>query len=109
MPIPVTKIDPQNVQARINLGVTYMKEEMYSSAILEFKKAIEFDSQNPLAYKHLGVAYYQQGHYREAMENLQKAIEFDPQNVNLRSGLDLIQKQIAEGNSKDGEFIEFLE
>ncbi|MRS04674.1 tetratricopeptide repeat protein, partial [bacterium] len=59
-------------------GNSFLDQDKYSEAEIEFKMAIEKDGSKPLYYNSLGVAITRQGRYEEAKPLFQKAIGMHP-------------------------------
>ncbi len=59
-------------------GLTYLNQNQYAQAIIQFQNAIELDSQFKEAHCNLAVAYIEQGSYEQAIPPLQEATRIDP-------------------------------
>ncbi|MDW7651993.1 MAG: tetratricopeptide repeat protein [Bacillota bacterium] len=68
--------NPNDEQARINLGWLYYNAGNYTDAIKEFEAAIKLDTGNPVAYYNLGLAYIELGQLKVAEEQLQKSLQY---------------------------------
>ncbi len=69
-------LDPDNVQARFNLGVAYQLRERYGEAIVEFQKVLQVEDV-PRAHVMLGATYVMQGRYKDAIAELRDVVFFD--------------------------------
>ena len=58
---------PENVNARNNLGLSYFENKEYKQALLEFNKAIELDVANPTLFLNRGIVYYHMGEHTTAI------------------------------------------
>ena len=70
-------------------GLTYLNQNQYAKAIVQFQKAIDFDLNFKDAYCNLAVAYIEQGSYEKAIPHLQKAIYTDPDFIEARFNLSI--------------------
>ena len=77
----VLEIDPNNVDALINLGYFSSKSGQYDKAIERFKQVIEIDPEYSDVYLYLSDVYLQMGNYEEAARYLElfKPFVEDPQ------------------------------
>ena len=71
-------LNPDYVDAHLDLGIVYGQEERGEEAILEFKKAIEINPYYEKCYNNLGIIYQKQGRTEEAISEFKKAIKVDP-------------------------------
>ena len=85
------RLDPDLLQARINLASVYILAEEYAKAIEQLSIAIE---QNPAyipAYGNLGIVYLRTGDVEKARRMFEKILELDPQNQQARSFLNQLR------------------
>lgn len=76
-------------------GDQYLKQQLYSQALLAYEEALRMDQNNFYAWNGKGTALYNQGNYRRALEAYQRATEIDPNNavVWVSAGLTLNRLQ----------------
>lgn len=60
------------------VGLTYLNEDKYQMAFVQFQKALQLDPDNKNATNSLGRVYYQLEDYEKAKELFQKAVYLDP-------------------------------
>ncbi len=77
----LNSIDPDNLDAHLNLGIVYFKLRDLQKAEQHFLKVIEGQPDNSTAYAHLGSIYSELGRHQEAISMFEKAIEYDPDNA----------------------------
>ncbi len=85
------EINPNNVDAYLNLGFTYRMREMFKEAEDAYKKAIELDPNYTKAHFELGSFYYVQKRYDEATEMFNKALELNPRHKEAQRWLNEIE------------------
>ena len=72
------QMDPDRMEAYLNLGVVYYKVGKYSDAIEILKQALSVNPYVLPAYNKLGTAYIIRGAYSMAIDTFRKAAEIDP-------------------------------
>ena len=75
------ELDPYLAGARHNLGVAYLRKELYDEAISAFGKVLEIQPDDVLAQMNLGLAYRGKRLYKEAISLLKKVTESNPQDA----------------------------
>jgi len=70
-----------------NLGVIYLKQKNYNSAIEVLKKSLSLISNIPETHSNLGVAFLTSGHVDEATKEFNEAIRLNPYNARSYSNL----------------------
>lgn len=83
-------LEPQNPYAHKDLGVLYLKMNMYDWAVDEMQEAINLDSSVSEFYYSLGVANVMLGEIEEAKKALLKAVELDSNDANAMAYLGYI-------------------
>jgi tetratricopeptide (TPR) repeat protein len=84
------KLNPNLMEAYINLGAIYVDKKDYDKAIQQFKKVVELNYFNAKAHYNLGMVYVYQGDKDKAEEELKILKSFG-------SGLaDNLQKKMVE-------------
>jgi Tfp pilus assembly protein PilF len=74
----VLEIDPASVQARINMGNYYAKENQPAEAQKWFAEAVEADPQNYLTHIGLGIQSMRLGQLDKGIEHVTKAVVLKP-------------------------------
>ncbi len=74
-------------------GLSYLDDNQYDNAIIEFERAISIDSQCKEAYCNLGVAYFNLHNLAYAEEAALKALNIDPSYGDARRLLNTIREQ----------------
>ena len=69
----VLELAPQDIGARVNLGVIFMREQNWPRALEYFAEAEHLAPQVPGIHLNLGLLYYRQGKYRAAIPEFQAA------------------------------------
>lgn len=72
------KLDPDNKEARKNLGITYSWDQRHDDAIGVFKELISAYPDYVDAYRHLVLIYNMLGMYKEAVEYGEKSLKIYP-------------------------------
>jgi tetratricopeptide (TPR) repeat protein len=72
------QIDPNYIEARLNLGFVYETNGDTDKAIEQYRKAIQINPSFAKAYNNLGVSLLKQDKTDEAIQNIQKALQLDP-------------------------------
>jgi type IV pilus assembly protein PilF len=80
-----TEIRSTDRLAEINtqLGVEYMKDGKYETALKKLQKALEIDSNYARAYDVLGLLYARLGETENAEENFKRALQLAPQDSSI--------------------------
>ena len=65
--------------ARMEMGVNYLRQNNSPAAMKELTKASELDPGNPEIVMVLGLAYQSRGEYKNAEKNLRRAIDMKPE------------------------------
>ena len=72
------EIDPNNINAYVDLGIIYMKFGDYNAAIGYCEEAISLDNKNDYAYENKGYAIFYSNKYEEAFKIFQHCLNLDP-------------------------------
>lgn len=78
------KVDPNNVEARVFLGVVQSLTKRPDDAVASFNAAIKADSKNAGGYKALSQFYAQSGKLDEAIATLKNGLVQIPKDMDLR-------------------------
>ncbi len=74
-------INPENWDARFNLGVSYRTADNLVKAREMFEVLVEHDPNDAEAHNHLGEICAMQGDYPEALVQFRRVVELEPMNV----------------------------
>jgi tetratricopeptide (TPR) repeat protein len=91
-------VDPQYLEAKVDLGVLYAKEGKKSEAKRLFRQAIEINPKSAAAFANLGLLFASEGNDREAEQQLVKADNTSPDDA-------IILRALASLQSKLGSFV----
>ncbi len=87
----IVALDPKNVDARGNLGVTLFFQGKYAEAIPQFRAALEMRSGLWKIEALLGIAEKRTGDLKEARGDLEKAFpNVQEKNIRIETGMELI-------------------
>lgn len=81
------KIEPDYVEAIVNLGIAYGQQGQYDKAEIYLKLATEKDPNNFRAYDNLSYLYFLQGKYNKSIEACRKAIKINPNSASTHCRL----------------------
>lgn len=95
------KLDGEQAEYWVNIGVTYRKLSDYNLAVNAYNKAIELDSEYAEAYSSLGVIYFINTQNTEAIEYFIRAIELDPSLASAYGNCALAYAMIDDFESAD--------
>jgi len=65
-------------EKHFNQGLTYLDEDKYDEAIIEFTNSLKLDPYSTVTYTNRGIAYRQKGMSDQAIADFKSAIELDP-------------------------------
>lgn len=88
------KIDPNNVDVRVDGGTAYFNLNFIDEAIREFKKGTEINPRHAKAWYNLGIAYKKKNDipsFKSAWENFLKVSPDDPEAKNVKKELDSLK------------------
>jgi cytochrome c-type biogenesis protein CcmH/NrfG len=74
----VIKSDPNNAEARVQLGNAYFDAERYPDAIKWYEDALKVDPKNVNASTDLGVSYYYSNQPDRALQQFDYSLKLDP-------------------------------
>lgn len=80
-----SRLDPDLLDAHIQLGTAYLQQKRMKEAERAFRSAIEADENNPAGYGSLALVFLQKGEPRKARQLLQTVLRLDPGNQAARS------------------------
>jgi protein O-mannosyl-transferase len=74
---------PNNVRARVNLGVIYAEEGLTGRAIEQYQIALGLMPDSSAALENLGIAYAKKGWFDKAIEEYRAALKLQPKNFSV--------------------------
>jgi len=75
------ELDPDHVDAHVNLGRLLHEEGAPAAAEKHYRRALELDPDHEIAAFNLGVALEDVGRFKDAIDAYLRALELDPQNA----------------------------
>ncbi len=98
----IVKENPDNPQLHNQLGLSYLKANLFKEAISEFETAFSLNPNNPDYINNLGIAYYLSNKLEEAIVFFNKAIQLDSSltNTYLNLGIAYYKKGDTENAIK---------
>ncbi|MFQ6021470.1 MAG: tetratricopeptide repeat protein [Acidiferrobacterales bacterium] len=87
--------DPNDLEARMQIGITYAKNGLYDLAVDEFERALQIDPNDSAVHNNHGNIYYIKGDYERALEAYRRAEEFDPQDAGIKVNLALTHYRLG--------------
>lgn len=103
----ISKLDPHNVFARIELADLFQEKELYTQAIAQHQAIIDIKNDDPyrkcLSMREIGKIYEDTGAYEDAMKYYDRALDLTAQGNWLRKDLQfrIIAIYSADANWKD--------
>ena len=85
----VTNIDPQSAAAYANLGVVYMREKRWDSALIALHKAERLAPRVAGIRLNIGLTYYRQSKFNDAIPAFLSVVNDEPSSVQARHLLGL--------------------
>jgi len=86
-----TRLDPDLVQAHLQLGRLYFRVELFDRAETHFQNARVAAPNNASVHGSLGLLYLRTGDSTKARHHLKRVLEIDPSNANARSLLQRLE------------------
>src|SRR5438270_1209990 len=80
----ILKIDPNSTPAYANLGVVYMRQKNWKSALAMLQKAEQLSPGVPGIRLNIGLAYYRQNKFREAIPAFESVVNSSPASIQAR-------------------------
>jgi tetratricopeptide (TPR) repeat protein len=78
-------IDKTDINALLNLGVTYEKLNNFDLAESCYNKVLELDRNNPTAYYNLGVLYWNKNDWDKVIYYFNRVLELQPSNQTVKN------------------------
>jgi len=85
----VVQIEPDNVDAQLDLGFCYSNLKRYEDAIEAYKSVIGIEPDNVKAQFNLGLSYFDLKRYEDAIEPFKAVIRIEPDNADAQFNLGL--------------------
>ncbi|MES2708479.1 MAG: tetratricopeptide repeat protein [Verrucomicrobiota bacterium] len=86
-------VDPINVYALVNMGVTQMRQSKNEEAKENILKALAFDYDRGSTHYLLGMLHMRMNNMDKAVEEIQEGLKLEPQNANAHLALGVIAFQ----------------
>jgi tetratricopeptide (TPR) repeat protein len=71
------------IEEHRNLGIAFLKTDMFNEAIREFKTIISQDRENAEIYFYIGLSFHKKGQLKEAINYYQKSYNINPKKLAL--------------------------
>jgi len=81
------KVNPEKVEARVNLAAAFGKMQKYEEAIAQLRKAIHLAPENVTAHFNLGSLLVRAGKNKEALKHFQLVVEKNPKDAQAQLAL----------------------
>jgi tetratricopeptide (TPR) repeat protein len=85
-----TKYKKELAEAHKNIGVAYLVDKKYESAIPPLKKSLQFTDTDDDTHLRLGQAYALTSNKEDAIKEYQKALKLNPKNKDAKKGLEML-------------------
>jgi len=90
------ELDPNLVEACINLAFAYEKLEMYDDAVKSYNDVLRIDPQNDSAHFNLGCIYGNKKLFNKAVFHWQEALKSDPKNLKAKTYLEAVKYSVKQ-------------
>jgi protein O-GlcNAc transferase len=88
-------IDPNFVDALVNLGVLFREQNLFPDAIRCFERAISINPKEIYAHYNCGIVFQIQGDIRNAIKQFETTVEYDPYFDNAYMDLAILHCQLG--------------
>ncbi|MFZ1730591.1 MAG: tetratricopeptide repeat protein [Bacteroidota bacterium] len=85
--------DPDNADARVDLGICYFEKQEFDSAIAEMERAVAKHPEHQLGMYNLGIVNLNSGNKEKAREWFTRARDFDPNSAYGQNAAKLLNEQ----------------
>jgi Tfp pilus assembly protein PilF len=92
------EINPGDRFAQANLGVAFLRKNIFDEAIAHFNKALEIDPCDAMSHLDIGVALYRKDKIDQAAFHFEKALQIDP--CDVEAHLNLGTAYIQQGKTR---------
>ena len=96
--------DPENSQAMVYLGDTYVKQNQFEQARPLLEKALNYKSSVALNHLDLGIVFMETGDSDGAIRELGKTLALEPDNVNAHFRLAQLYRKVGKKEESRAEF-----
>jgi tetratricopeptide (TPR) repeat protein len=96
------EVDPDYMDARVNLAYAYYQIKKYDESISEFLRAIQLEPGNARLHFDLGLVYQESQDYKKAEEEFQVALKLDPSYRSQYSSVKDTRSRSSEGRMRIG-------
>lgn len=86
-------LKPEDVNARVDLGVCYFKKNEFAPAIEQMEKALKYDPRHVMAHFNLGIVNLNAGNSEKAKFWFKKVIEIEPNSDYAKKAEELLKSQ----------------
>ncbi|NIM19992.1 MAG: tetratricopeptide repeat protein [Candidatus Latescibacteria bacterium] len=90
------EIDPEFVDARYNLGVTYQNMKAYDKALVQYKEVARLRRQNPTYLFATGYCLFHMNNHEKAVKWFEKALEVDPEHARAQYSLAVTYEKMGQ-------------
>ncbi|WP_263350034.1 tetratricopeptide repeat protein [Acidicapsa acidisoli] len=97
--------DPNNNQAMIYLGDTYVRQDQFDPGKVILEKAARYPTPDPLIHLDLGIVYAETGDNAAAIREFNKTVELEPDNVTAHFRLATLYRSIGKKDEAKAEFV----
>jgi len=108
-------VDPDNLQAQVNIAAVYLQQNDYVSAVEAYQKALEVDDEDVAAraglceaHLALGDLSLNRGRTKEAIRSFEEVLAINAEHTEARQRMADIHRQDAERAVSDGKFDEAI-
>jgi tetratricopeptide (TPR) repeat protein len=84
------KYKKEMAEAHKNIGIAFLVDKKYESAIAPLKKSLQFNDTDAETHLRLAQAYAMSSSKEEAIKEYQRAFKLDPKNKDAKKGLELL-------------------
>lgn len=99
----------QQAMKHFNLAVAAYNQNDFQTAIIEYKKTIEYQSKEPALFHNLTLAYYQAGQIDATIETGLKALQLNSQDTEMHYYLGLAYEKKAEDALALSEYKKYIQ
>lgn len=86
-PYRALHLNPNSIDAHLNLGIAYAYGGLLARAVGEWKKVVYFKADHADAHRFLGRVYERMGKLEVARDNYREVLRLDPDNAEVKEAL----------------------